>query len=53
MQPGGQRYVTIDRRMSGDVEVLPIGTMIQHVQQTINAVESSELGKAIKRGLEE
>lgn len=50
MQIAGQRYVTLDRRMSGDVRVVPIGDLIQHVQKTINAIESSEIGQAMKDG---
>jgi hypothetical protein len=53
MQLAGRRYVSLDRRISGDVRVIPIGDLLQHVQKTINTVESSELGKAMKRGFEE
>ena len=52
MQSSGMRYVLLDRRVSGDVKVIPIGSLLAHVQQTINATDSSEIGKAMKQGFE-
>jgi hypothetical protein len=47
MQSARQKYVTLDLRMSGDGRLVPISALLQHVQNTINEVDSSELGKAM------
>ncbi len=53
MQSAGMRYVTLDHRMNGEGRIVPIVGLLQHVQQTIGAVESSEIGKAMRHGSDE
>lgn len=53
LQSTGMGCVALDQRMNGDVTVVPIGTLLQHVKESVKAVESSELGNTMKRALEE
>lgn len=46
----GHQNIAIDRRLNGDAHIAPIDEILQHVQRTINNVETSELGKIFKDG---
>ena len=48
----GSHYVAVDQRMNGQMRIVPVVELLQHVRQVIDAVESSKLGEAIRRGME-
>ena len=52
MQPMGLRYVTLDYCIDGDLRVIPVTALLQHIRETISAVEASGLGKVMKQEFE-
>jgi hypothetical protein len=51
-QSAGKVHVILDQRMNDDMKIFPVADFLQHVQNTINAADTSEFGKAMKAGLE-
>lgn len=46
----GIKYITIDRGGNTDLRILPIGEVIQLVQQSVTNVDNSELGATFLKG---
>lgn len=50
MNNHGIKYVTIDRCGNKDVRIVPIGHLIQLIQESVTNVDNSELGVAFLKG---
>jgi len=53
MRAIGVRMVTVDRRMNGDGKVLPVLDVLEHVEDAITAVGSTEIGKRIQQAFDD